>query len=144
MSSVCGAVRPSVVFLQIEDAVCHGHRRRAYNSLWGTVERSRTGSGAPTRWAYTRCAEAHQANGGPRAVAVTGPGQAATSCTHLFTETIQSVWATLYSVSVLAHCFSPSGQYSPLTVHWHSVISSFYHQISRLEIALRMLSPIKY
>jgi len=76
MSSVCGAVRPSVVFFQIEDAVCQGHRRRTYNSLWGTVERSRTDTGAPTRWAYTRCAEAHQASGGPRAVAVTGPGQA--------------------------------------------------------------------
>ena len=48
MSSVCDAVRPSVVFLQIEDAVCQGHRRRAYNSLWDTVERSRTDSGAPT------------------------------------------------------------------------------------------------
>ena len=68
MSSVRGAVRPSVVFLQIEDAVCQGHRRRTYNSLWGTLERSRTGSGAPTRWAYTRCAEAHQASGGPRSV----------------------------------------------------------------------------
>ena len=75
MSSVCGVVRPSVVFLQIEDAVCQGHLRRTYSSLWGTVERSRTDSGAPTRWAYTRCAEAHQASGDPREVAVTGPSQ---------------------------------------------------------------------
>ena len=35
------------------------------------MERSRTNSGAPSRRAYTRCAEAHQANEAPRVVAVT-------------------------------------------------------------------------
>ena len=39
--------------------------------LVGTVERSRTDSGAPSQRAYAGCAEEHQANEAPRVVAVT-------------------------------------------------------------------------
>jgi len=75
MSSVCSVERPSAVFLQTKDAVCRRRQRRMYSTPWGIVEQSRTDSGAPLRRAYTRCAEAYQANEAPRVVAVTGPGQ---------------------------------------------------------------------